>query len=48
MICFTLRLLILKFILITALEDLYGQCEEKFIFIIDEWDSIFRVHRDMN
>ena len=32
--------------LITALEDLYGQCEEKFIFIIDEWDSIFRVHRD--
>ena len=32
--------------LIIALEDLYGQCEEKFIFIIDEWDSIFRVHRD--
>ena len=32
--------------LITVLEDLYGQCEEKFIFIIDEWDSIFRVHRD--
>ena len=32
--------------LITALEDLYGQCEEKFIFIIDEWDSIFRVHLD--
>ena len=48
MICFTLQLLILKFILITALEDLYGQCEEKFIFIIDEWDSIFRVHRNMN
>ena len=32
--------------LITALEDLYSQCDEKFIFIIDEWDSIFRVHRD--
>ena len=32
--------------LIIALEDLYGLCEEKFIFIIDEWDSIFRVHRD--
>ena len=32
--------------LIIALEDLYGQCEEKFILIIDEWDSIFRVHRD--
>ena len=32
--------------LITALEDIYSEKEEKFIFIIDEWDSIFRVHRD--
>ena len=32
--------------LVTALEDIYSEKEEKFIFIIDEWDSIFRVHRD--
>ena len=32
--------------LVTALEDIYSEKEEKFIFIIDEWDSIFRVHKD--
>ena len=32
--------------LITALEDLYGEIHEKFIFIIDEWDCIFRVYKD--
>ena len=32
--------------LVTALEDIYSEREEKFIFIIDEWDSIFRVHKD--
>ena len=32
--------------LITALEDLYGEIHKKFIFIIDEWDCIFRVYKD--
>ena len=32
--------------LVTALEDIYSEKEEKFIFIIDEWDSILRVHKD--
>ena len=32
--------------LITALEDLYSETESKFIFIIDEWDCIFRIHKD--
>lgn len=32
--------------LITALEDLYSETGDKFIFIIDEWDCIFRVHKD--
>ncbi len=32
--------------LITALEDLYSETEAKFIFIIDEWDCIFRIHKD--
>ena len=27
-------------------KDIYSQKNEKFIFIIDEWDSIFRVHKD--
>ena len=32
--------------LITVLEDLYSETNQKFIFIIDEWDSIFRIHKD--
>ena len=32
--------------LITALEDVYSEKNEKFIFIIDEWDCIFRIHKD--
>lgn len=32
--------------LITALEDIYADKKEKFIFIIDEWDCIFREHQD--
>ena len=32
--------------LITALEDLYSETQDKFIFIIDEWDCIFRIHKD--
>ena len=32
--------------LITALEDVYNEKNEKFIFIIDEWDCIFRIHKD--
>ena len=32
--------------LITALEDLYSETESKFIFIIDEWDCIFRIHKN--
>lgn len=29
--------------LISALEDIFNACGEKFIFILDEWDCIFRV-----
>ena len=32
--------------LITALEDFYSATNEKIIFIIDEWDCIFRIHKD--
>ena len=32
--------------LVRTLKDIFSQKREKFIFIIDEWDSIFRVHRD--
>ena len=32
--------------LITALEDLHIETEEKFIFIIDEWDCIFRIYKN--
>ena len=32
--------------LVRTLKDVFSQKREKFIFIIDEWDSIFRVHRD--
>ena len=32
--------------LITALEDLHSETGEKFIFIIDEWDCIFRIYQD--
>lgn len=32
--------------LITALEDLHSETGEKFIFIIDEWDCIFRIYKD--
>ncbi len=32
--------------LITALEDLHGETEERFIFIIDEWDCIFRIYKN--
>ena len=31
--------------LITALEDVYSEKNEKFIFVIDEWDCIFRIHK---
>lgn len=29
--------------LISALEDIFNECGEKFIFILDEWDCIFRM-----
>lgn len=32
--------------LVRTSKDIFSQKREKFIFIIDEWDSIFRVHRD--
>ncbi|MBO5320185.1 MAG: AAA family ATPase [Ruminococcus sp.] len=32
--------------LITALEDFYSATHEQIIFIIDEWDCIFRIHKD--
>lgn len=32
--------------LVRTLKDIFSQKREKFIFIIDEWDSIFQVHRD--
>ncbi len=32
--------------LITALEDVYSETGEKVIFIIDEWDCIFRIHKE--
>lgn len=32
--------------LITVLEDLYSETGEKFIFIIDEWDCVFRIYKN--
>ena len=32
--------------LITVLEDLHSETGEKFIFIIDEWDCIFRIYKE--
>ena len=32
--------------LITVLEDLHSETEERFIFIIDEWDCIFRIYKN--
>jgi hypothetical protein len=32
--------------LITALEDLNSETGERFIFIIDEWDCIFRIYKE--
>ena len=29
-----------------TLKDIFSQTKQKFIFIIDEWDCIFRVHKD--
>lgn len=29
-----------------VLGDIYNQTSKKFIFIIDEWDSVFRIHKD--
>lgn len=35
-----------EYSLITILEDLYSEAGEKFIFIIDEWDCIFRIYKE--
>ena len=32
--------------LFRVLKDIFSQTKQKFIFIIDEWDCIFRVHKD--
>ena len=32
--------------LIRVMKDIFVQKKQKFIFIIDEWDSVFRIHRD--
>ena len=32
--------------LISSLMDIYGETSDPFIFIIDEWDCIFRENRD--
>ena len=29
-----------------SLKDIFAQKKQKFIFIIDEWDCIFRIHKD--
>lgn len=34
--------------LVSVLEEIYSQTNSKFIFIIDEWDCVFRVSKEIN